>query len=73
MAKLSFNYGEMGSSKTAHLLITQFNYLERGMSVWLLKPALDISDGKTIIRFRRGFGRQGLLFGNVLQVLAPKN
>lgn len=54
MAKLYFKYGAMGSSKTANALITKFNYEERGMKVWLLKPALDDRDGKDIIKSRIG-------------------
>ncbi len=54
MAKLYFKYGAMGSSKTAQALITKFNYEERGMSVWLIKPATDDRDGKTILRSRIG-------------------
>lgn len=54
MAKLYFKYGAMGSSKTAQALITKFNYEERGMRVWLIKPALDTRDGATIIRSRIG-------------------
>ncbi len=54
MAKLYFKYGAMGSSKTAQALITKFNYEERGMRVWLIKPALDNRDGETIIRSRIG-------------------
>ena len=41
MAKLYFKYGAMGSSKTATALITKYNYEERGMRVWLIKPAAD--------------------------------
>ena len=54
MAKLYFKYGAMGSSKTAQALITKFNYEERGMSVWLIKPALDDRDGATVIKSRIG-------------------
>jgi thymidine kinase len=54
MAKLYFKYGAMGSSKTANALITKFNYEERGMKVWLLKPATDDRDGQDIIRSRIG-------------------
>jgi len=54
MAKLYFKYGAMGSSKTAQALITKFNYEERGMKVWLIKPATDIRDGESIIRSRVG-------------------
>ena len=54
MAKLYFKYGAMGSSKTAQVLITKFNYEERGMKVWLIKPALDNRDGADILRSRIG-------------------
>ena len=54
MAKLYFKYGAMGSSKTAQALITKFNYEERGMRVWLIKPATDDRDGKDVIRSRIG-------------------
>ena len=45
MAKLYFKYGAMGSSKSAQALITQFNYEELGMRVWLIKPSIDDRDG----------------------------
>ena len=54
MAKLYFKYGAMGSSKTAQALITKFNYEERGMKVWLIKPSLDDRDGAIKIRSRIG-------------------
>jgi thymidine kinase len=54
MAKLYFKYGAMGSSKTAQALITKFNYEERHMNVWLIKPATDVRDGSDIIRSRIG-------------------
>lgn len=54
MAKLYFKYGVMGSSKTAQALITKFNYEERGMNVWLIKPHIDNRDGEGIIRSRIG-------------------
>ena len=54
MAKLYFKYGAMGSSKTAQALITKFNYEERGMNVWLLKPSIDCRDGETLLRSRIG-------------------
>ena len=57
MAKLYFKYGAMGSSKTAQALITQFNYEELGMSVWLIKPSVDTRDGADIIRSRIGLQR----------------
>jgi len=57
MAKLYFKYGAMGSSKSAQALITQFNYEELGMSVWLIKPSIDTRDGADIIRSRIGLQR----------------
>ena len=54
MAKLYFKYGAMGSSKSAQALITKFNYEEKGMRVWLIKPSVDTRDGADIIRSRIG-------------------
>ena len=54
MAKLYFKYGAMGSSKTAQALITRFNYEERGMRVWLIKPATDTRDGADVVGSRIG-------------------
>ena len=58
MAKLYFKYGAMGSSKTAQALITKFNYEERGMKVWLLKPSTDDRDGAEWIRSRIGLAEK---------------
>ncbi len=58
MAKLYFKYGAMGSSKSAQALITKFNYEELGMTVWLIKPAIDTRDGKSVIRSRIGLQEQ---------------
>ena len=58
MAKLYFKYGAMGSSKTAQVLITKFNYEERGMRVWLIKPALDNRDGAATILSRIGLSAE---------------
>ncbi len=58
MAKLYFKYGAMGSSKTAQALITKYNYEENDLSVWLLKPSVDIRDGKNILRSRIGLAAE---------------
>ena len=58
MAQLYFKYGAMGSSKTAQALITKFNYEERGMKVWLIKPALDTRDGKSTVKSRIGLSAE---------------
>ena len=54
MAKLYFKYGAMGSSKSANALITKFNYEERGMKVWLIKPSIDVRDGVDVVKSRIG-------------------
>ena len=66
MAKLYFKYGAMGSSKTAQALITKFNYEERGMRVWLIKPAVDTRDGASMIRSRIGLTAEA-------EVIAPND
>ena len=48
----------MGSSKTANALITKFNYEERGMKVWLIKPSIDVRDGADIVRSRIGLAAE---------------
>ncbi len=65
MAKLYFKYGAMGSSKSAQALITQFNYEELGMSVWLIKPSVDTRDGADIIKSRIGLQRSA-------QIITPE-
>ena len=65
MAKLYFKYGAMGSSKSAQALITQFNYEELGMRVWLIKPSVDTRDGADIIRSRIGLERRA-------QIITPE-
>ena len=65
MAKLYFKYGAMGSSKSAQALITQFNYEELGMTVWLIKPSIDTRDGADIIRSRIGLERHA-------QIITPE-
>ena len=54
MAKLYFKYGAMGSSKSAQALTTKFNYEEKGMSVWLIKPSVDTRDGADVVKSRIG-------------------
>lgn len=66
MAKLYFKYGAMGSSKSANALITKFNYEERGMKVWLIKPSIDDRDGQSHIRSRIGLDA-------VADVIAPED
>ena len=44
MANLVFYYGAMGCSKTANALMTRFQYIDKGLKVWLIKPELDTRD-----------------------------
>ncbi len=44
MAKLYFHFGAMNAGKSTILLQAAHNYTERGMSVLLLKPAIDNRD-----------------------------
>ena len=54
MAELVFYYGSMGCSKSANALMLRFQYLERGLKVWLIKPKTDTRDGEKIIKSRVG-------------------
>lgn len=65
MAKLYFKYGAMGSSKSAQALTTKFNYEEKGMTVWLIKPGTDTRDGADIIRSRIGLEQKA-------QIISPE-
>ena len=65
MAKLHFRYGPMGSSKTAQVLMTRFNYLERGRSVLLMKPGTDTRDGVTTIKSRIGLSAEAIVINTI--------
>ena len=54
MAKLYFRYGAMGSSKTANAIMVQYNYMERGQKVLMLKPKLENRDGASMVKSRCG-------------------
>ncbi len=41
MAKLYYRYGAMNSGKSTALMQVAFNYEERGMRVFILKPSID--------------------------------
>ena len=68
MAKLYFKYGAMGSSKSAQALITQFNYEELGMTVWLIKPSTDTRDGADVIKSRIGLERKATVITPELDI-----
>ena len=58
MAKLYFKYGATRYLRVAQALITQFNYEELGMRVWLIKPSIDDRDGAAIVKSRIGLFRE---------------
>lgn len=70
MAKLYFKYGAMGSSKSANALITKFNYEERGMRVWLIKPATDTRDGEGLIASRIGLSAKAYIISHEESIIA---
>ncbi len=76
MAKLYFKYGAMGSSKSANALITKFNYEERGMKVWLIKPSVDTRDGLHTLKSRIGLSAEADIIGkddSILELLSKKS
>lgn len=75
MVKLYFRYGSMGSSKSAQALITRFNYEERGMKAWLIKPAIETRDGATLIRSRVGLENEATPIGaedDIFEMMADR-
>lgn len=66
MAKLYFYYGVMGSSKTANALMVHYNYHERGKKALLVKPDVDLRDGKHILKSRIGLEHQCELMSNFI-------
>jgi len=46
MAKLHFYYGTMGAGKSTSLLLMNYNYRKAGFKPLVIKPQIDIRDGK---------------------------
>ena len=81
MAELVFYSGPMGSSKTAHALMTNFQYNERGKKVWLIKPAIDTREEmqydngrviKTLVRSRVGISAWADAIHDTDRLLPPE-
>ena len=81
MAELVFYSGPMGSSKTAHALMTNFQYNERGKKVWLIKPAIDTREEmqydngrviKTLVRSRVGISAWADAIHDTDKLLLPE-
>lgn len=81
MAELIFYIGSMGSSKTAHALMTNFQFKERNKHVWLIKPAIDTREQikyengkpqKTLIRSRIGIEAWADIIAETDQISPPE-
>ena len=66
---LKFYFGCMGSSKTANALMQRFNYIEKGMTVLLLKPSVDTRDGSRIIKSRIGLEAECEVFNQNVSIM----
>ena len=79
MANLVFYYGAMGCSKTVNALMTQFQYKEKGLKVWLIKPEIDTrddvvkEDGTTIslIKSRVGISGEAVVIKSDQNIVPP--
>ncbi|MDD6051214.1 MAG: thymidine kinase [Clostridiales bacterium] len=65
MAKLYYRYGAMGSSKTANAIMVQYNYMERGQKVLMLKPKLENRDGASTVKSRCGLETECLFVEDI--------
>lgn len=54
MSKIIFYHGTMNSSKSAQLLMQNYNYKEQGLNTLLIKPTIDTRDGANAISSRIG-------------------
>lgn len=81
MADLIFYYGAMGCSKTANALMTEFQYRERGLNVWLIKPELDTRDDLvkedgtvvSLLRSRVGISSEAAVISATANIVPPSN
>lgn len=79
MANLVFYYGAMGCSKTANALMTQFQYKEKGLKVWLIKPEIDTRDDIikedgtiiSLIKSRVGISGEATVIKSDAQIIPP--
>ena len=79
MADLIFNYGAMGCSKTANALMTRFQYMDKGLKVWLIKPEIDTrddvikEDGTTVslIKSRVGISGEATVIKSDADIIPP--
>jgi thymidine kinase len=62
MAKLYFHYSTMNAGKSTALLQASYNYLERGMSTFLITARFDDRAGTGRIASRIGIGAEAAIF-----------
>ena len=81
MANLVFNYGAMGCSKTANALMTRFQYMDKGLKVWLIKPEIDTRDDiihedgtvTALVKSRVGISGEAVVINSDAQIIPPKD
>ena len=81
MADLVFYYGAMGCSKTANALMTRFQYIDKGLRVWLIKPELDTRDDihhedgsiTALVKSRVGISGEAAVIKSDAQISPPAN
>ena len=79
MANLVFYYGAMGCSKTANALMTRFQYIDKGLKVWLIKPELDTRDDiqhedgtiTALVKSRVGISGEAVVIKANQQIIPP--
>ena len=81
MAKLVFYYGAMGCSKTANALMTRFQYIDKGLRVWLIKPEIDNRDNvinvdgtiTALVKSRVGISGEATVIKSNDRIIPPNN
>ena len=81
MANLIFYYGAMGCSKTANALMTRFQYIDKGLRVWLIKPEIDTRDDihhedgsiTALVKSRVGISGEAVVIKSDAQIVPPTN
>ena len=81
MADLVFYYGAMGCSKTANALMTRFQYIDKGLRVWLIKPEIDTRDDihhedgsiTALVKSRVGISGEAVVIKSDAQIVPPAN
>ena len=71
MANLHFHYGTMGSSKSAQLVITAYNFNQNGTDTEVLKPSFDTRFSNSEIVSRIGIKTPAIALTN-LNTYTPK-